>query len=39
MNTIKNNIPIILMLIFEIAVGVFLLINPETFTKIGRAHV
>lgn len=34
MNTIKNNIPIILMLLFEIAVGVFLLINPETFTTI-----
>ena len=29
MSTIKNNIPIILMLLFEIAVGIFLLINPE----------
>ena len=34
MSTIKNNIPIILMLLFEIAVGVLLLINPETFTTI-----
>ena len=34
MSTIKNNIPIILMLLFEIAVGIFLLINPEMFTTI-----
>ena len=34
MSTIKNNIPIILMLLFEIAVGVLLLVNPETFTTI-----
>ena len=34
MSTLKNNIPIILMLLFEIAVGVLLLVNPETFTTI-----
>ena len=32
MFTFKRNIPIILLILFEIAVGILLLINPEAFT-------
>ena len=33
MKNIRNNIPVILLTLFEFAVGVLLLINPEAFTK------
>ena len=34
MNSLKKNLPMILLIIFELAVGVLLLINAELFTRI-----
>lgn len=33
LNSLKANIPIILLILFEAAVGILLLVNPETFTR------
>jgi len=33
MKALKNNLPVILFILFELAVGILLLINPEAFTK------
>ncbi len=33
MKNLRNNLPVILLTLFEFAVGVLLLINPEAFTK------
>ena len=33
MKIIKINIPIILLIVFEVAVGILLLVNPEVFTR------
>jgi len=33
MKALRNNIPVILFILFELAVGILLLINPEAFTK------
>lgn len=32
MKTLKNNVPVILLILFEITVGILLLVNPEAFT-------
>ena len=34
MTRLKADLPIILFLLFELAVGIMLLIDPESFTKI-----
>lgn len=34
MQTLKNNLPIIFLIILEIVVGIFLLVNPDTFTRV-----
>ena len=34
MKSLKMNIPMILLILFEAAVGIFLLRDPETFTKV-----
>lgn len=33
MKALKNNLPVILLTLFEFAVGVMLLVNPDAFTK------
>lgn len=33
MKTLKNNLPVIFLTLFELAVGIILFINPEAFTK------